>query len=76
MKIFQGDCVGNPFKTTAKLIQIIERSTEIKKKTFFKHCLVEAEIQAEMIKFPYDFRFFKSRNIYFYQWSAIEHFYY
>lgn len=76
MKIFKGDCVHNPFETSDKLIEIIDRAREIKKHTFFKHCLIEAQIVAEMYKFPNDFRFFKSAGgIYFYQWSAIEHFY-
>ena len=76
MKIFQGDCVDNPFKHADELIEIIDRGREIKKPTFFKHCLIEPEIVAEMIKFPNDFRFYKSKEIYFYTWSAIEHFYY
>jgi len=74
-----GTCVDNPFKTTENLIDIIDRGREIKFLTFCKRCAVSQETLDAINKFRYDYTFARStyqgKPIYFYTWSAIEHFY-
>ncbi len=73
---FQGTCVDNPFNTVHVLCECIDRAREITKKTFFKRCEVEECVERDMAKFPNDYTFHKSgQRVYFYTWSAIEHFY-
>ena len=70
-----GTCVDNPFSSVEKLTDIIERGKEISKKHFLDSCNVPDEIQADMLRFPRDYRYYKSGNVMFYEWSAIEHFF-
>ena len=74
-KNFIGTCVENPFERLEILIKVIDSAKEITKATFLKHCYIYSNILREMKQFPYDFSFYKYNNIYFYTWSAIEHFY-
>jgi hypothetical protein len=81
MKTYKGSCVDNPFKTVELLEEVIDNSIEITYKTFKKHCLDDGELHKSVTEFPNDFTFhrYKSKHslftIYFYTWSAIEHFY-
>jgi len=74
-KEFIGDCVNNPFASLETLSEIIDNAREITKKTFIKYCDVENDLRQDMKQFPNDYTFFKYQNIYFFTWSAIEHFY-
>lgn len=75
MKEFRGTCVENPFGSIGDLCTVVENAVRITKRTFFKHCCVHSEIVAQMKQYPNDYEFFNRQNIYFYAWSAIEHFY-
>lgn len=57
------------------LAQLVENSKEISKKIFLKHCYIDRDIEKQFKKSPQDYTFYKNGNIYFYEWSAIEHFY-
>lgn len=72
---FIGTCVDNPFRTFEMLIVVIGVAVEIKKATFLRACAVDHLKRADFKRFPNDYSFFKSGNVYFYEWSAIEHFY-
>lgn len=74
-KEFSGTCVENPFGRIETLVKVIDNAIEITKQTFFKHCILSAELVAEIRLYPNDYRFYKYKSIYFYTWSAIEHFY-
>ena len=74
-KEFIGTCVENPFGRIETLVEVVDNAIEIIKQTFFRHCFVHPEIAAQIRQYPYDYEFYKYRNIYFYVWSAIEHFY-
>lgn len=74
-KEFIGTCVENPYGEIEILCEIIENAVEITKRTFFKHCFVDNETAKTMRQYPNDYEFFKCKNVYFYRWSAIEHFY-
>jgi len=74
-KEFIGDCVGNPFSSVEELSDIIDNAKEITKQTFLKLCDVHEDIKQQMRKFPHDYTFFKNKEIYFFQWSMIEHFF-
>ena len=74
-KEFQGTCVENPFGRIEALVKVVENATEIAKQTFLRRCFVPPEEKAKMKQYPNDFEFYKYKNIYFYCWSAIEHFY-
>lgn len=74
-KEFRGDCVGNPFGRLARLVEVIDNAREITKLTLFKHCAVAPLVRLDMGRYPNDYTFHKHKNIYFYCWSAIEHFY-
>lgn len=74
-KEFLGTCVGNPFGRIETLVEIIDNAKEITKETFLKHCSVHSDILKEFRTYPNDYGFYKNSNVYFYTWSAIEHFY-
>ena len=74
-KQFYGTCVENPFGRIEELVKVIENAIEITKQTFLRHCFMSPGEKVEMKQYPNDFEFYKYRNIYFYRWSAIEHFY-
>jgi len=74
-KEFIGTCVENPFERIERLVEITENAHEISKATFFKNCFVHPEFQQQMRQFPNDYVFSAYRGIYFFTWSAIEHFY-
>ena len=76
MKPFQGTCVGNPFDDIDTLCQVVENADAIAKRTFLKHCDVDPDTKKEFTQWPRDYAFFKNKNVYFYTWSCIEHFYY
>lgn len=75
MKEFIGTCVENPFGDIATLVEITENATEIGKEGFIARCSVHPDTAADMLGFPHDFEFYKSRNVYFFTHSAIEYFY-
>lgn len=74
-KDFLGTCVDNPFGSSRRLEEIIDDAREITKKTFLKHTNVDDTILADMKRYPYDYEYYKYKNIFFYTHSAIEHFY-
>ena len=74
-KEFIGDCVGNPFKDTNELSKIIDNGKEISKSTFLKNCEINEELKKQIKQFPYDYQFFKYKDIFFFSWSMIEHFF-
>ena len=75
MKEFIGTCVENPFRRIETLVEIVDNAQEITKQTFLKHCFVHPDLLADMRRFPNDYSFWKCKNVYYYEWSAIEHFY-
>lgn len=75
MKEFIGTCVDNPFRDLGKLCEIIESGRKVSRKKFFDTCNIEDELKKIMRKFVNDFCFFRSGDIWFYEWSAIEHFF-
>jgi len=74
-KTLIGTCVDNPFREMEKLEKIIDEAKKISKRTFFKRCEIALEIEEDIKRFPNDYEFYKYQEIYFYRWSAIEHFY-
>jgi len=71
-----GTCVGNPFKSLWKLNFILDNAKEITRQTFFRNCDVDNDTKIGMYEYPNDFEYYKSyEGVYFYTWSAIEHFY-
>ena len=75
MKTFIGNCVSNPFGSTVKLIQIIDKAKKISRKKFLINCDIEHELIDLMKVYPHSFEFYEYKNIMFYTNSAIEHFY-
>ena len=73
-KVFIGTCVDPPFDLETQ-DEIIENAKEITKRTFFKYCEVDGETRRLMNDFPSDFEYYKYGDIYFFTWSAIEHFF-
>ena len=74
MKSFLCDCI-NPVWDTNYLSEIIDEAKEITKQTFLKGCCIDSELKQEMKEYPYDYTYYKYKDIYFYTWSCIEHFY-
>ena len=72
---FIGTCVENPFDRIELLVEVVENAKEITKRTFLKNNCVHPDIIKEMRRFPNDYMFYRNKNIDFYEWSAIEHFY-
>ena len=79
---FIGTCVGNPFGDVEILVDIVEnKSHQISKRTFLKHCCIADDLKADFREYPRNFTFYKStmpftrQPVYFYNWSAIEFFY-
>ena len=72
---FIGTCVENPFDRIEILAGIVNQAEEISRQTFLEHCVVHEDILRDMRRFPNDYSYYKYKTIYFYDWSAIEHFY-
>ncbi len=71
-----GTCVNHPFGTLNDLADIIDKAREITKATFLKHCFIMAYVlEIDMKKYPDDYKFYKTGDIYFFTHSAIEYFY-
>ena len=75
MKEFIGTCVDNPFGRIETLEEVTENAKKISKQTFLKDAVVQPDILKEMRQYPADYEFYRYKNIVFYTWSAIEHFY-
>ena len=76
MKDFIGTCVENPFGRIEELSRIIEKGKVISKTRFMGACAVHPDTLKDMKRFPHDYEYFQSLDrIYYYEWSAIEHFY-
>lgn len=80
MREFIGTCVGNPFASVGDLCQVVENARPITKRTFLRRCNIPSDLKAEFTMYPHSFEFSKyngiiGEDIYFYTWSAIEHFY-
>ena len=76
MKSYQGSCVENPFSRIDTLCNIVEGAKRTSKRKFFENCYLEEELIKQIRKFPNDYVFYQYEDIMFYQWSAIEYFYY
>ncbi len=78
MKQFQGTCIDNPFRTLDRLNNVIDNGREISKAMFMAQCNINEDGLRNLMKqYPHDFVYSKSIDgIYFYTWSAIEHFFY
>lgn len=73
---FIGDCCNHPFRTVECLTEVIDQAHEITQQTFVRNCHPHEAARKDFNKYPHDYRFFKAAwNLYFYEWSAIEHFY-
>jgi len=76
---FVGTCVNNPFDDVATLIEIVDNSISISKRTFLEHCCVLKAIQKDMHQFPNDFHYYRARlrghYVYYFENSRIETFY-
>lgn len=90
LKEFFWTCVENPFDSDERLSEVIDWWIEIKAREFIMNCnLYDVEILRDIIKYwepSFTFYKFKTNDtyliddslndyIYFYIWSAIEHFY-
>ena len=75
MKILIGTCINNPFSSVNKLCNVIDKGRPLSRKRFFEECDVEEETRSLMKEYPHDFRFYQYKDIFFYTWSSIEHFY-
>ena len=79
MKQFQGTCVDNPFRTLDRLNEVIDGGKEISRAMFVAQCNINTEggfLRDLMKEYPRDYVYYKSIDgIYFYTWSAIEHFF-
>jgi len=75
MKEFIGTCVNNPFERIELLVEITEGAKKISKKKFFENCFIHPDIIKIIKKYPYDYEFYQYKDIMFYIWSGIEHFY-
>lgn len=74
-KEFIGTCVENPFERIELLAEIVENAKKIFKKKFFEHCFIHPDIIKAIKQFPNDYEFYQYKDIMFYEWSGIEHFY-
>ena len=75
MKTCIGDCVNPPVGKT-QMGRIIDSAEEITAHEFLSHCEVALDIREDMTEYPDDYEFNRSIDgIYYYVWSAIEHFY-
>lgn len=81
-KIFRGDCVSNPFISTARLSSVIDGAKEISKETFLKNVDVQEmtmyglPLRTFMRKYPNDFAYYSYKGkIYFFTQSMIEYFF-
>jgi len=70
-----GTCIDNPFGSRERLEKIMTGAKKISRKEFLEVCDVPSEIVIEMKEYYDDFEYYKNGDIYFYIWSAIEHFY-
>jgi len=75
MKTFIGTCVNNPFGSMERLEAIVDEAEEISQAQFLQQCTVTSSVLAEMQCYPQDFEFYRNGEVYFFCWSAIEHFY-
>lgn len=75
-RTFAGTCVHNPFGSIENLQRIIDSGIKCNREHFFRECEVDDEIKKMIKAFPRDFVFYRTKSgVYFYTWSAIEHFY-
>jgi hypothetical protein len=70
-----GTCGDNPFIPPEAMDRLVENAQEIGAEEFIGQCELEEERIKNMAQQPNDYRFFKNGDIYFYEWSAIEHFF-
>ena len=74
-KEFIGTCINNPFSTRSKFEKVMDNAVLISKAKFLKNCDVVEEIKDNIKRFPNDFGFYQSGEVYFFTWSSIEHFF-
>lgn len=75
MKQAIGTCVYNPFGTVRELERVIDAGRKVSRRRFLMNCDVDEATRAQIKQFPDDYEFFRSGAIWFFTWSAIEHFY-
>lgn len=79
-KIYQGNCIENPFHTIDKIREVVYNAEEISKSTFLKNVGMTTWGTLDTLKFgmkvfPNDFTYYKYKNIYFFRHSGIEYFF-
>jgi hypothetical protein len=75
LKTFIGTCITNPFRTVEELSKVIHAGKRIAMKTFLANCDIDETTRELMRAYPQDFEFFKSGEIYFYEYTSIDCFY-
>jgi len=73
MKTFWCDCV-NPEMNLETLDRVIDEAEEITREEFFNE-IADEGLEERVDEFPDNYTFWKYEDIYFFTWSAIEHFY-
>jgi hypothetical protein len=74
-KIFIGTCVDNPFSSEDELSNVIDNAVSIRQEEFLENADVDEKLLEEIERYPNDFEFYKSGNVYYFTHSAIEHFF-
>ena len=76
-KTFLGDCIGNPFKSSEELINIVESGIEIEKDEFMEAVELTKPIRFLIKEYPQDYTYFRTpdKRLYWFRWSAVEFFY-
>ena len=75
MKQFIGTCESNPFATVEELSLLIDKARPLSRNRFLIECSLPDDIRDQMLEFPNSFIYYQMKNIWFYEWSRIEHFY-
>jgi len=70
-----GTCVENPFQSIHALTEVIDRGKPVTRRHFLRTCEVDHGTRSLMRRFPSSYVFYRSGQIWFYEWSRIEHFY-
>ena len=75
MKHIWCDCVNPAEELKPTLDELIDSGEEITGEEFFKHCEVNEKVNKMIDDFPNDFTYWRNGNIYWFEWSNIEHFF-
>ena len=81
-KQFRGTCGENPFNNVNTQNKVLDMAKEISAKSFLKEVDIKdfniygQPMLNELRKFPRDFTFFKYKDIYFFEHSRIDYFFF